>query len=206
MTTAATARWSRLNPPYITPYAEQVRDLPLTFEPTPEGPRLTYRDATPQDWRLGVLWARFGTARGETPLFNMVHPLYQRRCMLRRLCRVCGRSAVDPETGRIWWITPTELLAGAGICSTGHPPTCKAHIAEALTACPHLRQGSPGVYTVGRYEVIGVLANLYADVNGRVVETDHQTGVGVDEPHLLRRALSTQVSVLLYDIQPAPLP
>ncbi|WP_433253195.1 hypothetical protein ACQPYK_09385 [Streptosporangium sp. CA-135522] len=206
MTRSAMTR-TALHKPYVTPYAEETLDLPLAFEWAAGEPRLTYRDALPQDWMFGALWVRCGTARDGKILWPMVHTLRQRRCMLKRLCRVCGQSATDPGTGRIWWVMPSALPGDAATWPTVNPPTCKAHLVEALTTCPYLRRGAPAVYTVGDYSPIGVLADLYGeDDDGRVVETRHQIAIGLDEFHLLHRALATQLIVSLHDIQRAPNP
>ncbi|MBB2914838.1 hypothetical protein FHS43_006150 [Streptosporangium becharense] len=194
--------------PYVTPYAEEVASLPLIFERQGGVPRLAYTDATVQDWMFGMLWARCGIGRGTKVLWPMIHTLRQRRCMLKRLCRVCGRSAKDPgEPNRTWWIIPAAPDDLPATWPTAGPPTCRAHIAEALAACPHLRKGSPVVCTVGDYRPIGVLGNLYAqDGDGRVVETRHQISVGLDEPHLFGRTLATQLIVELHDLRPADVP
>ncbi|MFF5204908.1 hypothetical protein [Streptosporangium sp. NPDC000396] len=128
--------------------------------------------------------------------------------MLRRLCRVCGDNAADPdEPGRTWWIIPSAPPDGLpATWPVTSPPTCRAHIPEALSRCPHLRKGSPVVCTVGDCHPIGVLANLYGEDDGRAVEIQHQIGVGLDEPHLLGRALATQLIVQLADLRPAAVP
>ncbi|WP_433382845.1 hypothetical protein [Streptosporangium sp. CA-115845] len=191
--------------PYLTPYSAEVIDLPLVFERVAGVPWLTYTDALPQDRMFGVLWARCGIGRGGKILWPMVHTLRQRRCMLKRLCRVCGQSAADPgEPDRTWWIIPSPPPGGLpATWPATSPPTCKACIAVALGACPHLRHGSPVVCTVGAYGPVGVLGNLYGEDNGRAVETQHQIGIGLDEPHLFRRALATQLIVQLNDLRPA---
>lgn len=195
-----------LTKPYITPYAEETLDLPLSFEWADGVHRLTYRDALPRDWMFGVLWARCGTGQEGKILWNMVHTLRQRRCMLNRLCRVCGEPATDPDTGRITWIMP---FAATGVLrstmSTAHPPTCKAHVSEALAACPYLRAGTPVVCTVSDYSPIGVLANVYGYAGrGRVVETHRQRNIGLDNFDRLHRAVATQLIVQTGDLQPEP--
>lgn len=200
---------SPLRKPYVTPYSAEVLGLPLVFERVAGVPLLTYLDATPQDRMFGALWARCGIGRGGKILWPMIHTLRQRRCMLQRLCRVCGQSAADPdEPNRTWWILPSSPPGGLpATWPTPNPPTCKAHIAEALVDCPHLRKGSPAVYTAGDYHPIGVLGNLYGqDGGGRLVETQHQIGIGLDEPHLLPRALATQLIVQLNDLRPEQIP
>ncbi|MEV4096807.1 hypothetical protein [Streptosporangium saharense] len=184
--------------PYITPYAEESVELPLTFE---RG-RLSYRDAVPGEWMFGALWARCGAVRDGTVLWAMVHTLRQRRCMLKKLCRVCGRSATDPATGRLWWVTPAPVTGMTW--PTVGPPICRDHVTEALTSCPRLRRGSPAVYTVGDYTPIGILANLYTH-DGQVTETRHQVAIGLDDTHLLPYALATQLIVSLHDLSPKTL-
>ncbi|MEU8038109.1 hypothetical protein [Streptosporangium sp. NPDC049078] len=206
MTGLAAAGTALREKPYLTPYAEESLDLPLAFEWGDGVPRLTYRDALPQEWMFGALWARCGTAREGKILWNMVHTLRQRRCMLKRLCRMCGRTATDPDTGRVCWVLPSALAGDLrSPWPTAHPPTCEAHVGEALAYCPYLRREAPVICTVGDYSPIGVLANLYGeDDSGRVVETHHQIAVGLDESHLLPRALATQLIVQVSDLQPAP--
>ncbi|MEV4095992.1 hypothetical protein [Streptosporangium saharense] len=188
-----------LRKPYITPYAEESVELPLVFE---RG-RLSYRDALPGEWMFGALWARCGSRREGKILWAMVHTLRQRRCMLKGLCRVCGRSATDPMTGRLWWVLSSAPVGKATSWPTVGPPTCREHVTEALSTCPHLRRGRPFVCTVGDHTPIGVLANLYGhDDTGRVVETRHQMAIGLDETHLLPRALATQLLVSLRDVRP----
>ncbi|MER6826901.1 hypothetical protein ABT352_13030 [Streptosporangium sp. NPDC000563] len=191
--------------PYVTPYEEESLDLPLAFECADGLPRLTYRDALPQEWMLGVLWARCGTAREGKVQWNLVHTLRQRRCMLKGLCRVCGKSATAPDTGRVSWILPSALAGDfRSPWPTAHPPTCKAHVGEALAAFPYLRGEAPVVCAVGDYSPVGVLANLYGeDDDGRVMETHHQIPIGLNESHLLNRALATQLIVQVMDLQPA---
>ncbi|WP_329430640.1 hypothetical protein OG339_22340 [Streptosporangium sp. NBC_01495] len=201
MTSAAP---TQLRKPYVTSYAEENLDLPLAFEWVDGMSRLTYRDALPLEWMFGVLWARCGTAREGRIQWNLVHTLRQRRCMMQGLCRVCGKSAIDPDTGRISWIL-TSALAGdfRSPWPTAHPPTCKAHVAEALTACPKLRREPPVVCTVSDYTPVAVLVNLYgADDGGRVVEIRHQIPVNLNDRHLLKQALATQLIVRLEDLQP----
>ncbi|WP_371784984.1 hypothetical protein [Streptosporangium subroseum] len=195
---------TQLHKPYVTPYAEETLDLPLAFERAAGSLQLTYRDALPQERMFGALWARCGIAREGKIQWHQVHTLRQRRCMLKRLCRVCGEPATDPDTGRISWILPSESADGLRPArSTAHPPTCRAHLGEALATCPHLRRETPVVCTVGDSSPIGVLANLYGEDNdGRLVETSHQVPIGLDEFHLLSRALATQLIVRIEDLRP----
>lgn len=197
---------TRRRKPYVTPYEEENLALPLAFERSAGSTRLTYRDALPDEWMFGALWARCGTAQRGKVQWNMVHTLRQRECMLDRVCRVCGKPATDPDTGRIPWIMPSAPAGGLrSAMPTAHPPTCKACVGEALATCPHLRREAPVVCTVGDSYEIGVLANVYdQDRRGRLVEIAHQIPIGLDEFRLLGQALATQLIVCIEDLQPAP--
>ncbi|MEV4749005.1 hypothetical protein AB0K21_21725 [Streptosporangium sp. NPDC049248] len=195
--------------PYITPYEEQTVPLPLVCRWTAEGLRLTYIDANAEDWMFGVLWARMSVTPGATPMMSMVHTLLQRRCMLERVCRVCGQSAADPDDpARTWWILPAAPTDGRMLDSwtTAHAPTCKDHVRLALARCPHLRTGTPILYTVGHYWSSGVLANLYAPLGNGVVETHHQVPIALEEFQRLNLALATQLIVTMQDLRPASVP
>ncbi|WP_371781671.1 hypothetical protein [Streptosporangium subroseum] len=198
---------TQLRKPYVTPYAEDNLDLPPAFEWADGSRQLTYHDALPQKWMFGALWAHCGTARKGKIQWHLVHTLRQRRCMLKQRCRVCGEPATDPDTGRVPWIMPSEPAGGLrSTMTTAHPPTCKAHIGEALATCPHLRREPPVVCTVGDSFPIAVLANVYGeDDGGRLVETAHQVPIGLDEFHLLGRVLATQLIVCVEDLRPEPL-
>ncbi|MGW4799355.1 hypothetical protein ACWEPC_43770 [Nonomuraea sp. NPDC004297] len=134
--------------PYVTAYEGEELAYQLVVEAHAEatgGVRLSYADATAQDWMFGVLWHRQGLSRGGRPLWRLVNGLRQRRCMLHLLCQVCGRSAVDG--GRIWWLLPgSPGVLDGGERFTRAPPTCRPCIPAARAWCPRLGPG-PRVYT-----------------------------------------------------------
>ncbi|MER7362183.1 hypothetical protein [Nonomuraea wenchangensis] len=118
-----------------------------------DGVRLSYTDATAHDWMFGVLWHRQGLSRAGRPLWKLVNTARQRRCMLRLLCQVCGRSALDG--GRIWWLLPEPPGVTAGGRPFTHaPPTCRSCIPAARMWCPRLGSESY-VYTVAAVSRMG---------------------------------------------------
>jgi hypothetical protein len=111
--------------PYITARSEETIDHSLKFAWSKEISRLqlTYSDPHPGDWALGVLWMRQGLTGQGYPEWKLVNTLRQRRCMLRKLCQVCGRSAVDQHTGRTWWVLADD--------ADQEPATAEPHAAAA---------------------------------------------------------------------------
>lgn len=193
--------------PYITAWSEETMNHALAFEwaGAAGGLRLTYADPHPNDWLFGVLWVRQGLALRGKPEWKLVNALRQRRCMLRKLCQVCGSTAVDSSTGRAWWVLadgPTHDAKVSGY--TNAPPTCFACIPEALTSCPRLRRGA-AVYTVGDAEPYGVVADLFApSIRGGFTQVERNTTLGLDEYRRLEWALAKQLLVCLRDPEPWP--
>ncbi|MEO3803281.1 hypothetical protein [Nonomuraea sp. B1E8] len=195
----------RLRVPYITAYAEELVPYRLTFtadQSATDGLRLSYTDPVPQDWMMGVLWARVGLHRHGRPEWKLINTIRQRRCMLRLLCQVCGRSAMDDD-GRISWVladAPGDASDGAGY--TNAPPTCAACVPEALTSCPRLRHGA-AVCTVGGAEPYGVIAAMMRRTRGGPIEVAPNTVIPLDAFHRLEYALARQLLVMLDDVRPA---
>ncbi len=193
--------------PYITAWSGEFMEHPLGFAWADEaaGLRLAYSDPQPQDWMFGVLWARQGLAACGRPEWKLVNTFRQRRCMLHRLCQVCGASAVDQLTGRTWWVLadePHESSETAGY--TNAPPTCLPCIPGALTACPRLRRGA-AVYTVGDIEPYGVVADLFTPTRaGEAIHVQRSVTVTFEEFRRLEKALAKQLLVVLDDVVPFP--
>lgn len=193
--------------PYITAWSGESMEHALGFAWADEaaGLRLTYSDPQPQDWMFGTLWARQGLVACGRPEWKLVNTLRQRRCMLHRLCQVCGASAVDQATGRTWWVLadePGDSLVTAGY--TNAPPTCLACIPDALTSCPRLRRGA-AVYTVDGIEPYGVVADLFEPTDGGgVIHVQRSVTVALDEFCRLEKALAKQLLVSLADLIPFP--
>ncbi|MEV0616890.1 hypothetical protein AB0I81_26465 [Nonomuraea sp. NPDC050404] len=198
----------RLRVPYITAYSEEALSHPLMFVPDPgatDGRRLSYADAVREDFQFGVLWARHGLHRGGRPEWKMVNSIRQRRCMMHLLCQVCGRSAAEPN-GRIPWLVADDLDDDPAVKGyTNAPPTCAACAPESVAACPRLRQGAT-VYTAGRAEPYGVLANVLRPSRGKIITVERHRVIPLDAFHLLEYALAVQLVVTLDDLQPASLP
>lgn len=129
--------------PYVASWtSETMLDTPVVNRPTGG---IAYADETSVDrdeW--DVLWvrmtARIGVGR---PLFAKLHPLRQRRAMLRMLCQVCGQPAGRTERGHLW-LTPepasgsVEQLEGAPVTL---PPVCLPCARLSVRVCPALRPG-----------------------------------------------------------------
>lgn len=193
-----------LQVPYITAWSGEAVDARLTLRWHPEagGLRLSYRDEVAQDRMWGVLWARQGISRQGRPEWKLVNTLRQRRAMLRSLCQVCGQTATDHHTGRVWWILaddPSDTSTGDGY--TNAPPTCRSCIPNAIASCPRLRR-SAAVYTVGASEPYGVLAGVVQEStsNGDVV-LKKNVCVALDEFARLELALATQLLIVLHDLR-----
>ncbi|MFD1546797.1 hypothetical protein [Nonomuraea guangzhouensis] len=194
--------------PYITAYSNEMVPHPLTFIAHPEstdGLRLSYADPIPQDWQLGVLWARQGLHRRGRPEWKIVNTVRQRRCLLRLLCQVCGLSAANPLDGRTYWVLaddPGDTSTDAGY--TNAPPTCASCIPVAIATCPRLRRGARA-YTVGGAEPYGVLADVLRPSGRRPVERERNTAIPLDSFHRLEYALAKQLLLVLDDLRPAPI-
>ncbi|MEV0149125.1 MULTISPECIES: hypothetical protein [unclassified Nonomuraea] len=194
--------------PYVIAVeGEAVRHDRLRFAHHPEagGLRLTYPDPDPRDWDLGVLRARQGARTGR-PNYRRMHVWRQWRCMLHQRCQNCGGSAVDPATGRIWWLLANESGDDASEGWASAPPICRPCIPAAIALCPHLRRYA-ALYSVGGSEPFAVLAHLFRPgLAGRAIVTEEKVMVGLDEFSRLERALALELRVRLWDAQRAPIP
>ncbi len=189
--------------PYVIAYADEVLPQHVLFAEHPSGPRLRHARPRPGDWGHGVLRARQRTHRRGRPNFQAVNARRQWQCIDRGRCQVCGRSAYDPESGRLWWLLSDDgRSADQGY--TNAPPTCRTCIPEAITQCPHLRR-SAAVYTTAGIRPYGVLANLYEPLGTLAFPVAEGVELTFSSD-LLGKALATQLLVLLHDLQPAPLP
>ncbi|TDC02866.1 hypothetical protein E1267_28215 [Nonomuraea longispora] len=198
-----------LRVPYITAWSEETVPHPLGFAWSDEaaGLRLTYADPQPQDWMYGVLWARQGLSAHGRPEWKLVNTLRQRRCMLHRLCQVCGASAVDPVSGRISWLLADDPSGKPGTAGyTNAPPTCPSCIPQALASCPRLRRGAV-IYAVGDCEPYGVVGDMFEPSGRRgVVQIQRNASIPLDAFQRLERALAKQLLVVLNDLHRAPTP
>ncbi|MER5644103.1 hypothetical protein [Streptosporangium sp. NPDC002524] len=200
---------TQLRVPYVIAHADEAVPQRLRFARHPLGRlRLAYDDPRRGDMAHGVLRARVLNNQRGAPQWRKLNTLRQWRCMVKNLCQVCGQVATDPETGRISWImTDTAFRDIPDVANSGYtsaPATCRACIPASLSMCPQLHVSS-AVYTVARSEPAAVLADMFGPgPGGLAVHTgEHNVLVGLNEPHLLRNALATQLIVQVHDLQPA---
>ncbi|SET46954.1 hypothetical protein SAMN05421811_103137 [Nonomuraea wenchangensis] len=192
--------------PYVTAYDGEHVTYQLTLvadETATDGIRMSYADETATDRMFGVLWHRHGMTRTGRPMWRLVNTLRQRRCMLRSLCQVCGKTAVDGDTGRIWWLLPEA----PGRCPDGGwytntPPTCAACVPVARNHCPQLRKWSR-LCTVSEAEPYGVVAEVFTPISGTLASVDAATELPLDAFRKLEMALAKQLVVSLDDLRPA---
>lgn len=107
------------------------------------GGGIAYADETLIDrdeW--GVLWARCASRIGVgKPLFEKLHPLRQRRAMVRLLCQVCAQPADRNKDGHLWLLPEQpsyEPQWPEGVPVT-LPPLCVPCARLSVRMCPALR-------------------------------------------------------------------
>jgi hypothetical protein len=148
--------------PYVGSWSgEELRPTSVVNRP---GGGVGYADETLLDrdeW--GVLWTRIASRIGSgKPLFTKLHPVRQRRAMLRLLCQVCARPADRAEQG-VLWVLPTDYVAdGRGWpddIRTIQPPLCTPCARLSIGLCPALRPDFVAVRAHSR--VCGVTGVLF---------------------------------------------
>jgi hypothetical protein len=195
------------NPPYVISLEGEavLHDLRFRHDPAVGGLKLTYPRPDPREWDLGVLRARQGPRVGR-PNFRRMNTARQWRCMLNQRCQACGESAVDPFTGRIWWLLAAESGDDVDEGWASAPPVCRTCVPYAIGLCPHLRKHA-ALYSVGGCEPFAVLAHLFRPgIENRAVLDERKVMVGLDEFQRLTRALALELRVRLWDARRAPLP
>ena len=115
------------------------------------------------------------------------------------LCQVCTGSAVDRETGRIWWLLSGDGRDGDGY--TNAPPTCPACIPEAISQCSHLRRNA-AVFTVGDCSPFGVRADVFVPYLPPVVPFERNAVLRFDE-YDMHHVVARELLMRLHDLQPA---
>jgi hypothetical protein len=201
----------KAGPEFEVPYVisregEAVRhDLRFGFDPAAGGLRLTYPQPDPREWDLGVLRARMGPRAGR-PNYSRMNTARQWRCMRNQRCQRCGQSAIDPTTGRIWWLLAAESGDDVAEGWASAPPVCRPCVPFAIAMCPHLRRHA-ALYSVGDSEPFAILGHLFRPGAGNAaVLEERKVMIGLDEYQRLTRALALELRVRLWDAQRAPLP
>ncbi|MFI6535046.1 hypothetical protein ACIBHY_21535 [Nonomuraea sp. NPDC050547] len=200
MSAVAKARETAFRYPYVIGWTGEAQNPPLKWVPRHGGLRLGYAVPHRNDFRNGVLLLRQSQNRVGRPDFRTVNTLRQWRCMEKRLCQVCARSAVDRNTGRIWWL----LSSGYGDDGDGYtnaPPTCPACIPEAVSQCSHLRRNA-AVFTVGDCSPFGVRADVFAPCLPPVVPFERNAVLRFDE-YDMHHVVARELLMLLHDVQSA---
>ncbi|WP_460404121.1 hypothetical protein [Actinophytocola sediminis] len=125
---------------------------------------IAYTDETLMDRDTrGVLWYRAPNRPGRgRPRFGVVHPLRQRRAMLRLLCQVCARPADRNEDGVLWLLKDhrTDWSGWPNNMTVTEPPVCAPCVGVASKLCPALRRGAVTI-RARTYPIHGVNAQLY---------------------------------------------
>ncbi|MBT2231691.1 hypothetical protein [Nonomuraea sp. NEAU-A123] len=193
--------------PYITPHSAEKVDLGVVFaryNGATDGRRLSYPDPNDDDWQMGVLWARQEDHRRGAPLWDQVHSLRQRECMLNELCQVCRETAREPSSGRLWWVFPRAVPVASMYVTK--PATCAGCIPKAIAFCPRLRIEAHIYTSNGVYEPYGVLGDVVT------LSTDGATGlsrnqdVPLDAFHRLEYTLARALTVHVRDLRREPIP
>jgi hypothetical protein len=168
--------------PYITTWSEEGEPALQIIELSGRGIAYSDERVTDRDSH-GVLWFRTPCRPAEgTPLFSKVHPLRQRRAMLRLLCGVCGQPASQTDDGVLWllqdfrgdWPGWPERMA------VTEPPVCLSCVPVATRLCPALRTGAVAA-RARRFPVVGVRGVLYRGGSGSTPRPVEEINVAYDD-------------------------
>lgn len=175
MTSGVVVGNRRIIAPYITAWSEE-QDEPFALVERYGG--IAYRDETAADRDShGVLWFRTPFRHGQgRPEFGKVHPLRQRRTMLRLLCQVCAGPADRTDDGVLWLLKDHRddwPSWPAGMAVT-EPPICLPCVRTSIKACPALRNGA-AVVRARRFPVAGVHGIRYRSGSLKPVAVDAAT-------------------------------
>lgn len=181
-----------LRVPWVARWTSEVRGY--GYLATPTGVR--YRDETPDDRDLGVLWQREGDSRGlGEPQWAQMHTGRQHMAMVGPCCQVCGRVI----EGKLTWLLPIwESKPRRGRLNTTTPPTCETCIPVARSLCPHLNAKGAVAFDVSGYRPWGVFGEVYTGVgqHGKVLGD-----VQFAQPDRLPWVLAKQLIVEIYDFR-----
>jgi hypothetical protein len=178
--TSASVASHRIVAPYITAWSGEPNE---PVEVVGRAGGIGYRDEVMADRdRFGVLWSRTPWRPGEgRPEFGQVHPLRQRRTMLRLLCQVCAGPADLTDDGVLWLLKDhrDDWPGWPDRMGVTEPPICLSCVHESVTRCPALRKGA-AVVRARHYPVAGVRGVLYRG-SVRLVAAGEAT-VAYDDP------------------------
>nr|WP_157529495.1 hypothetical protein [Kibdelosporangium sp. MJ126-NF4] len=182
--------------PYITSWSEEddPLDAALLLE---HGGRLAYLNETLTDRDAkGVLWCRtFFRPRQGKPNFGVVHPLRQRRAMLRLLCQVCGSPATRSDNGILWLLKDhrDDWPNWPADMAVTEPPICMACAKVASRLCPALRPGAVLLWA-RTFPVVGVYGPVYRSTGVvRVVSSEEQRIVTYGDPAIRWVCATSQI-------------
>jgi hypothetical protein len=200
--TAAEAAATGFRVPFVIGYSGDAVPDPLAWRSRPGGLRLTYALPRRDDYGRDVpgcevLRLRQNQKRIGRPDFTTVNTRRQWRCMTNRLCQVCAKSAVDKDTGRIWWLLASDG-GESGDGFTNAPPTCKACIPEAITYCSHLRRHA-AIFTVGDCFPYGVRADVFVPYLPPVVPFESNVVLRFDD-YDMHHAVARELLMQLRDV------
>ncbi|MEU4224394.1 hypothetical protein AB0F17_08875 [Nonomuraea sp. NPDC026600] len=193
--------------PYLAPRSAEKIDLKVVlarYDGATDGRRLSYPDPVEDDWQMGVLWARQEGHRHGTPLWDQVHTLRQRECMLNALCQVCGGTALDASSGRLRWVFPRPAPS-ASLYAT-KPATCFGCIPQAIRSCPRLRTEAHVYTSGGEYEPYGVLGDVVTLNPDGAPRLTLSQDVPLDAFHRLEYTLARALTVHVRDLRREALP
>lgn len=149
--------------------------------------------------RRGVLWDRATLNQGHgRPQYARIHPLRQRRAMLRLLCQVCGGPADATGEGVLWVVrgqarTWPDWPNGMVV---SEPPICAGCLDLSVRLCPTLREGYDAI-RAGGFLLRGVDGFRYR-VEGRALATVDREIVAFTNP-LLSWTLASKLVRCLTD-------
>ncbi|MFG1966319.1 hypothetical protein [Nonomuraea sp. NPDC049028] len=198
---------SAVTAPYITPHdAEKIdfRVVLARYDGATDRRRLSYPEPVESDWQMGVLWARQEDHRHGAPLWDQVHTLRQRDCMLNELCQVCGESAREPYSGRLWWVFPRGVPVASMYVTK--PATCVRCIPKAIASCPRLRVEAHVYTSGGAYEPYGVLGDVVTLSGDGARALCRNKDVPLDAFHRLEYTLARALTVHVRDLRREPIP
>ena len=183
--------------PYVTAYSDEEFDtgFDIDLAQGSAGPRLRYPNPRHEDWMFDVLWPRQAPHLDGHPIFQQMHPLRQRECMLERRCQVCRQSALSP-LGRLSWLLPGQVTSGL-VC-VSKPPVCVPCISDARNRCPHLHDAQ--TYTSSDYVPRGVVGLVLLSADPDFHE------VSFADTSVLAVTLAMALIVRVPDLLPVPLP